>query len=140
MRKLQVGDKVKDGEGREGVVVLTDLLGSYPIACRMVNKRRTVETLVTYTSKGYFYLAGDKDDYYNLDLSSPWDNIPIDAKVLVWNNGDNGDNVKFCRHFAGVGIEGKPMTWVDGLTSFTSGDVKHPYFVWDNCELYKGEE
>jgi hypothetical protein len=143
MRKLQVGDKVKDGIGREGVVVLTDLKGSYPVVCRMMWEGATIdtaiETIVTYTEEGRYHVCSPSYDRDLILKPEPsWSSIPIDAKVLVWRDYDTSE--KFCRHFAGVSIEGKPKAWVDGLTSFTSGDVKYPYFVWDDCELYKGEE
>jgi hypothetical protein len=133
MRKLQVGDKVKNGLGREGVVVLTDLLGSYPIACRMVDKCRTIETIVTYTEEGRYHVCSPS---YESDLilepEPSWSSIPIDAKVLVWNN----ESVPSRGHFAGVNKNGKPTTWFEGQTSFTT----HMCETWDDCELYKGEE
>jgi len=67
-----------------------------------------------------------------LDLST----VPIDAKVIVWDNA--GSQIKHRRHFAGVDIHGKAMTWYQGQSSWTqSGFAKTS---WDHCILEEEEE
>ena len=59
---------------------------------------------------------------------SPYADWTIDAKVLVWGEGDSE---KQKRHFAGVCDDGKPLAWDSGQTSWTS----YRSFVWDYAEL-----
>ncbi|MDD1626883.1 MAG: hypothetical protein LUQ26_05320 [Methylococcaceae bacterium] len=67
-----------------------------------------------------------------LDLST----VPIDAKVIVWDNA--GSQIKHRRHFAGVDIHGKAMTWYQGQSSWTqSGFAKTS---WDHCILEELDE
>ena len=59
---------------------------------------------------------------------TPYADWTIDAKVLVWGEGDSE---KQKRHFAGVCDYGKPLAWDSGQTSWTSDRS----FVWDHAEL-----
>ena len=59
---------------------------------------------------------------------SPYTDWPIDAKVLVWNEGGS---LKYKRYFAGVDQNGKPLAWDDGTTSWTNTTK----IAWDYAEL-----
>lgn len=62
-----------------------------------------------------------------------WSKIPIDTKVLVWNESDKQ---KLPRHFAGVDSgTGRVLTWYIGKTSFTTETTTD----WDYAELYEEE-
>lgn len=62
-----------------------------------------------------------------------WSKIPIDTKVLVWNESDKQ---KLPRHFAGVdSATGRVKAWNDGKTSFTATKTTS----WAEAELYKEE-
>lgn len=63
-----------------------------------------------------------------IEAVTPYADWPIDAKVLVWGEGDSE---KQKRHFAGVCDDGKPLAWDSGQTSWTSDRS----FVWDYAEL-----
>lgn len=63
-----------------------------------------------------------------------WSKVPIDTKVLVWNESDKQ---KLPRHFAGVdSATGRVKAWNDGKTSFTATKTT----AWDYAELYKEED
>jgi hypothetical protein len=67
---------------------------------------------------------------------SPYANIRIDDKVLVWDGfqSENGNKTK--AHFAGLDKEGNPMSWVHGMTSFTTSELVY----WNFCEPYTETE
>lgn len=72
----------------------------------------------------------------NLDLEqkSHYADWPIDARILVWDEGGEDDKLK--SYFAGVNRNGSPRVWEGGATSFSSdGDT----VKWDNAELYTGD-
>ena len=58
---------------------------------------------------------------------TPYDDWPIDAKILVWDEG----KTKGKRHFAGITPEGHPKAWNDGYTSWTT----NTWSSWDYAEL-----
>ena len=72
------------------------------------------------------YSLGERTPY--IEEVSPYADWTIDAKVLVWGEGDSE---KQKRHFAGVCDDGKPLAWDSGQTSWTS----YRSFVWDYAEL-----
>ena len=57
---------------------------------------------------------------------TPWDDFEIDAPVMVRRAETGWER----RHFAGVGKDGRPMTWESGRTSFTTED---PPISWYEC-------
>jgi hypothetical protein len=59
---------------------------------------------------------------------SPYADFKIDDKVFVWDEKE----YKVKRHFAGISELGEPLTWRDGLTSFTTNEKT----AWNNCEKY----
>jgi hypothetical protein len=86
-------------------------------------------TACEHNANGFYY---DDDCESECDLieSTPFGHIKIDDKVIVWKDGI--DNSAFHRHFAGVNEQGKPKTWRDGKTSFTTPST----IEWDHCELF----
>lgn len=87
----------------------------------------------SWTLEGQFSIDPSDNDLIEV---SPYDHIKIDDKVLVWNEDENDYytvNNKTNRYFAGINEEGRPLTWDNGRTSFTS----HYKEGWDNCELYE---
>lgn len=61
---------------------------------------------------------------------SPYADLKIDDKVLVW---DTNPNDKLKRHFSGLDEDGKPTAWYDGKTSF-SAECKS---IWLHCIKYE---
>lgn len=64
---------------------------------------------------------------------SPYANIKIDDKVLVWNETSTN---KIRRHFAGINESGLPKAWYGTGTSFTETSTT----TWDGCEPYTETE
>ncbi len=59
----------------------------------------------------------------------------IDDKVLVWD--DTGTDIQKVKgYFAGVSVEGRPMTFVNGATSFSAVEYDEQT-KWDNCIKYE---
>ena len=81
-----------------------------------------------WENEGHYQLDGESC----LDLIeiSPYADFKIDDKVLVWYKVCKLD--KYKRHFAGISELGKPLAWVDGMTSFTTDETTD----WENCEKY----
>jgi len=73
----------------------------------------------------------DSESCLDLIEISPYADFKIDDKVLVWD-GEYQRHNKHKRHFAGVSELGDPLTWIDGLTSFTTNEKT----AWENCEKY----
>lgn len=83
----------------------------------------------------YHWPDGTSNLNANLVEVSQWEHIPIDAPVIVWQNGQNGYSLsKFRGHFAGVNNNGLPTTWRGKATSWTA-DHKDDKVAWENCEL-----
>ena len=61
-----------------------------------------------------------------------YDDFKIDDEVLVWDN-DAKEHIKK-RHFAGLDVDGMPIAWTNGGTSW-SIDARYCLVSrWDNCE------
>ena len=75
--------------------------------------------------------CGITDDIPFIEEVSPYADWPIDAKILVW---DEGETTRHKRHFAGVSKDCKPMSWVSGGTSW-SNELNRPPVIWDHAEL-----
>jgi len=86
--------------------------------------------IICHTLEGYFYSDKTASNYDLIEVS-PYEDFKIDDKVIVWDI----KGMHFRRHFAGVDKEGRPLTWVGGLTSYTG----HHTNDWDYCEKYTGE-
>ena len=91
-------------------VLCVDKPGDYPV--------------VTCDAKGGIHtnkISGQEHEnclgLYDLIEVSPYEDIPIDAKVLV-RSGGLGNWHR--RYFAGVSDSGKPMAWVEGTTSWST--------------------
>ena len=61
---------------------------------------------------------------------SPYSDIPIDAKVIVWHNNAGP---RHRRYFAGANELGEPTTWFNGATSWSNKEA--PPTVWGFCVL-----
>ena len=86
-----------------------------------------LETGEVHTVDLNLFFYNDSSHPY-LEEVIPYADWPIDAKVLVWGEGDSE---KQKRYFAGVCDDGKPLAWDSGQTSWTSDRS----FVWDYAEL-----
>lgn len=77
---------------------------------------------------GYLINLEDDEDEWIIEEVTPYTDWPIDCKVLVWDDGYADE--KQCRHFAGVGNYGKPRTWVNGNTSWSTDEM----IAWDHAK------
>lgn len=65
-------------------------------------------------------------------LKIDWSKVPIDARVIVWDN--DLKNYKVKRHFAKF-ENGEIYAWNNGETSWSSEKDKYCVSKWDNAEL-----
>ena len=66
----------------------------------------------------------------------PYADWTIDAKAYFW---DEGSSKKHKGYFAGVNVDGRPMCWRDGRTSWTASN-QFGFVVWDHAELAEDVE
>ena len=64
-------------------------------------------------------------------LKIDWSKVPVDTKIIVWEDGRESNKVK--RHFAKF-EDGKIYAWTNGETSWTIQKDKC-VSRWDNAEL-----
>lgn len=69
----------------------------------------------SYTVHGRLY-AGDSESEMDLIEYSPYSHIKIDDPVIFWES----DMHLHRGHFAGIDDAGRPMTYIDGKTSWSS--------------------
>ena len=86
-----------------------------------------LETGEVHTVDLNLFFYNDSSHPY-IEEDTPYADWPIDCKVLVWDDGYTDE--KQCRHFAGVGNYGKPRTWVNGNTSWSTDEM----IAWDHAK------
>jgi len=133
MNKISMDKKYKtrNGEFEAKPLIINMNDGNYSVACLLTELKNGNQHIAKFSEYGGFYCSDDVSGFDLIEVS-PYADIPIDAKVLVWNG--KGDKIK--RHFAGISDTGNPMAFDSGTTSFTS--PCNPS-TWCNCELYTGE-
>jgi hypothetical protein len=120
MKKIEMGKKYSC-EGVKGVVRYTDgKRPGYPVLFET-----HIGNLYQCDEYGRSYSGG------KLTEISPYADIPIDTPG--WARMDWTWNP---RYFAGVDADGRPMAWLDGTTSFSSGGKK---ISWDEFTTTKPE-
>lgn len=72
----------------------------------------------------------------NEEPTIDWSTIPVDARVLVSDDGEYWRP----RYFAGVDSNGTPMVWAGGMASWTAGDDVSDTLVYNYIKLAKEEE
>ena len=72
------------------------------------------------------YSLGERTPY--IEEVSPYADWPIDAKILVWDEG----KTKGKRHFAGIADNGKPKAFLNGYSSWSAPLQTNE---WDYAEL-----
>ena len=115
-------------DGRKARIIGKLVNNETPIIIAVKNKDNDTE----YSGRVGEDLKFHPYSEHAMDLVSeitPYDDWPIDAKVVVWNNST--PNLKINRYFSGV-KGGKPTTWSDGATSWSNNEYRN---TWDNAEL-----
>lgn len=103
----------KTRDGRLARIVSTDAVGNYPIVALVFDQNNNSEFAVSLTEN----LTESKHATSNRDLIpySPWEDVPIDAKVFVKDFEDNEWIPRHFSHFENDYV----FTFVNGATSFT---------------------
>lgn len=131
LEDAKVGDKVWDTRKGWGVVAEMRYSNEYPI---LVNFGHNYES---YTLDGY-YFEGDVNPSLFWDEivieapPKPLPDLPVDAKVLVWLDGDG---LKLKRHFSHF-ENGLLHTFDSGKTSWT-GVSTSAWVKWELVECHK---
>lgn len=104
----------KTRDGRLARIVSTDVVGNYPIVALVFDQNNNREFAISLTKnlKEFIYATSNWD----LIPYSPWEDVPVDAKVFV---KDFEDNEWIPRHFSHF-ENGDVFTFANGATSFTS--------------------
>ena len=124
MEKFEYTHRTRDG--RKARIIGRVNNENYPVVAAILNGHK--EVVANLTEKLTFALNIEcKEDL--VSEITPYEDWPIDSKVLVWSGGGK----KLKRHFAGVSANGKPTAFMDGNTSFTTECVRE----WDYAELFE---
>lgn len=125
---IEMGKKYKTRDGADVRILTIDRKHpSFPVVALLFSRISKSETTRVYTKYGYAF--ADQRTSSDLIEVSPWEDFKIDEKVIVWNN-DNPGRMRN-RYFAGVALDGRPQTWVNGGTSWSN--YTRSKKVWDNC-------
>lgn len=122
---IDINKKYRTRSGNEVRIYSTDGIGDYPI--HFAHKMQDGWQLECATINGKFYHNLVDDDLDLIEIT-PYEDINIDDKVWVWNDG----GFKYKRHFAGICEDGRPMAWDSGSTSWST-EFKT---IWKNCEKF----
>lgn len=127
MKKIEMGKKYRTRDGRAVRLLCVDRKHqTYPV----VGLVGDPEILVAWTSNGLYSIQEERD--CDLVEISIYADIPIDtpgwAHLL-------GFDWRRC-HFAGVDEKGRPLTWLNGRTSFTAEGRR---VFWDEFVITKPE-
>ena len=131
-KDAKVGDKVWDVRRGWGEITNTKYIHDYPIEVIFPDSE-----YVTYSIEGKELLDDINPSIYWDELriippKKPLPDLPVDTKVLVW---DEGGNSKIRAHFHSFSEDGRIVTYSNGSSSFT-GDSRVKC-LWRNWELYE---
>ena len=125
LEKFKAGMKASTRDGRTVTfIAICETCDPYDQVLAHVEGRLSVDA---FHKDGTFsrFMSYDTD---LISMVSPWEDVPIDAKVRVkpfekseWVN----------RYFAGLTSEGKPTAWDGGATSWSAEDAT----PWNIMEL-----
>ena len=119
---VQMGKKYKTKGGEPMRVLCVDSGDSdYPVIC--VDSTGSAKE---YTADGRYY-SEREDEFRDLVEVSPYEDWPIDAKIIAKDDDGN----EHPRHFAGISSCGQPLAWNDGCTSFTT----NKFCAWTEARL-----
>ena len=134
MSEVSMDKKYKTRHGMSARVVCVDAKGHEPVIALVVDPALSKEVVIRTSLKGEYYGGYEHD----LDLIevSPYDDFKIDEPVMVRRDDDLVRGWKR-RYFAGVNVCGEPLTWYEGMTSWSAGGKKTS---WDECRRPTPEE
>lgn len=129
--KIEMGKKYRTTDRRPVRILCTDYescTGRTVVA--ILTHHDGSQSVEEWYSNGYF-LMGDKACKADLVEVTPYDDLKVDDKVIVWDNDDPINRVGQ-RHFSH--IEGsKIYCFAEGRTSWTANGPDD-IIPWDNCK------
>lgn len=114
---IDINKKYKTRDGKEVRIYATDHVGSFPICGAIRYENGWEEDSWEEDGRNSYYSYDSPDDLVEV---SKYEDFKIDDKVIVWDN--DYPDWKNEAHFAGINDNGRPMTFIDGGTSFTKGN------------------
>jgi hypothetical protein len=129
---IEMSKKYRNKLGQKVRILCTDSKDqTYPVV-GLVEAMTGFESVEIYTKDGRYHC--DDESEQDLIEISEWDDFEIDEPVMVMDRV-TGDWIR--RYFAEVDELGRPCTWVNGCTKWTSeGDKTH----WEQCRRPTAEE
>ena len=133
---IDINKKYKTRDGREVRIYATDGCGAFPVHGAIKRDDGWSAPLV-WTEDGKFNLDVDEKPMDLVEVSE-WDDFKIDDPVMVARMGNDLSEISGWskRYFAGVSKLGKPETFIDGATAWSS----HGKIEWDLCRRPTPEE
>lgn len=132
MSKISMDKKYRTRDGLPVRILCLDMKDpDYPVV-GLAESPNGYELMCCFTPEGRFSICDSEHDRDLIEVS-PYEDFKIDEPVMV-RDGNGWER----RHFAGVHSNGKPMTWIDGYTSFTSGNSRA--CAWHECRRPTPEE
>lgn len=114
MPKIDLKKQYRTRSGENVKVLTVDAPNaSYPVVALIGPDGDMVPN--SYTAHGRLY-AEDGESVMDLIEYSPYSHIKIDDPVIFWES----DMHLHRGHFAGIDDAGRPMTYIDGKTSWSS--------------------
>lgn len=111
--------KYKEYKTRNGkkvrIICYDRKASSFPIVALVGDNENQINL---YTKDGTYCQYGIRHDEDLIDIT--YDNWQVDDKIEVSDNGIDWHR----RYFAGLTKDGKPKTWMYGMTSWTCGEGK----------------
>ena len=120
---IELNKTYKDGLGRDVRIICVDFNDQHPIIG--IVSGDFGDFIACFTADGRYVLEESSANY--LILPEDFTKFAIDEPVMVRVN-DSGYWVR--RYFAGVTEQGKPTTYSNGQTKWTS---ETPRLVWKQC-------
>lgn len=111
---IEMGKNHRTRDGRPARVICVDAKGEQPVVALVPNGNS--ESVIRTSLAGEFHPGGPHDELDLIEVG-PYDDFKIDEPVMV---RDDSENNWARRHFAGVAPDGKPTTWQNGGTSWTT--------------------
>lgn len=136
--KLEVGKKYIACNNKEVRIICIDAMIDRGVVCLGLEDCGNFEYPRYYSDSGEYIVdihsEYRKNDEFDLIRElTPFDNLPIDTKVFVWDR-ERKDGMR--GYFAGISEHGKPMVWSFGRTSW-SAESKIAKISFEYCEIFE---
>lgn len=129
----KVGDKVWSFEFGWGVIEAIELHTIYPIKVIFEHTDNFYEDQYTHCGKALIAPPNQSLFWDEVKITAPrkpLPDLPVDTKVLVWNNGTD----KLPRHFSRFDESGKIECYLEGQSSWTTDGGTSCWENWEPAE------